>query len=89
MIVELFLPGFGIAGISGMGALALSIYLVLRETSILFWQEVVYQLFFMLPYGEVWSSCFSSPKSSMARLGLKKERTGKVYQIEEKALNPR
>ena len=91
MIVELFLPGFGIAGISGMGALALSIYLVLRETSILFWQEAVYQLFFyvalmggvflvllaFLPQSPVWQ-----------RLGLKKEITGKVYQIEEKSSEP-
>ena len=91
LIVELFLPGFGIAGISGMGALALSIYLVLRETSILFWQEAVYQLFFyvalmggvflvllaFLPQSPVWQ-----------RLGLKKEITGKVYQIEEKSSEP-
>ena len=91
LIVELFLPGFGITGISGMGMLALSIYLVLRETSILFWQEALYQLFFyialmggvflvllaFLPQSPVWQ-----------RLGLRKEITGRAYETEEKGWEP-
>jgi len=44
----LVIPGFGIAGVSGIGALVISLYLVLRSTSILFWEVAFTQMLFYI-----------------------------------------
>ena len=44
----LVIPGFGITGITGISALIISLYLVLRTTSILFWEVAFSQLLFYI-----------------------------------------
>ncbi len=44
----LVIPGFGVAGVSGIGALVASLYLVLRETTILLPEVAVTQLLFYI-----------------------------------------
>ncbi len=92
LIVELFLPGFGIAGIFGDGSIS-SIHLSCSSRNQYIFgsgRKLFTNYFFMLPLW--WSiSIFLAflPQSPVwQRLGLKKEITGKVYQIEEKSSEP-
>ncbi|MCX6089071.1 MAG: hypothetical protein NTX88_01585 [Candidatus Atribacteria bacterium] len=85
----LVIPGFGITGITGIGALAVSLYLVLRTTSVLFWEVAFSQLLlymaimggiflvllFFLPNNPIWK-----------KMGLYKNDQQQEI-LEEKALN--
>ena len=44
----LIIPGFGITGITGIGVLVISLYMVLRTTSVLFWEVALSQLLFYI-----------------------------------------
>ena len=44
----LVIPGFGVTGITGISALVISLYMVLRTTSILFWEVAFSQLLFYM-----------------------------------------
>ncbi|HSV30696.1 MAG TPA: NfeD family protein [Atribacteraceae bacterium] len=83
----LVLPGFGVAGISGIASLTVSLYLVLRTTTILLPEVVFGQLFFyiallagvflvfltLLPDNPIWK-----------RIGLYKKLKDRVVPEEEK-----
>jgi len=85
----LVIPGFGITGITGISALVISLYLVLRTTSILFWEVAFSQLLFYIAImgGIFLILLFFLPDNPIwIRLGLHKKDQEKEIP-EEKILN--
>lgn len=85
----LVIPGFGITGITGIGALVISLYMVLRTTSILFWEVAFSQLlFYMAIMGGIFLILlFFLPNNPIwKKLGLHKKDQEKEIP-EEKILN--
>ena len=85
----LVIPGFGVTGITGIGALVISLYMVLRTTSILFWEVAFSQLLFYIAImgGIFLILLFFLPNNPIwGKLGLHKKDQEKEIP-EEKILN--
>lgn len=85
----LVIPGFGVTGITGISALVISLYMVLRTTSILFWEVAFSQLlFYMAIMGGIFLILlFFLPNNPIwKKLGLHKKDQEKEIP-EEKILN--